>query len=112
VFRDLARDQRKPYIGSLEERPGHRLYLTAQDPRTGVATSGKSLQVDHTSSRSSNWKSIFKVRDGDTTGGTLEDNAGFLADRPLYMDKTSSGRHAICFFQEWEGEPDVNDERS
>jgi len=33
-------------------------------------------------------------------------------DKPLCMEKNILGTTRDVFFQEWEGEPDVNDERS
>jgi hypothetical protein len=98
-----AKDQRGPFIRSLEERPGTRHYLTAQDPEDGrrylweaVDDGGaqiavKQLEIDLEGRR---WHYDWKH---------LEDDNGFLTDQPLYVDKNILKTTRNAFFEEWEG---------
>ena len=96
-----ARDQRGPFIQSLDEGPGHRQYLTAQDPDDGrrylweVVEHGgqliavKQLEIDQQGHR---WRYDWKH---------LEDENGFLTDAPLYIDKNIVTIARDVFSNEW-----------
>jgi VCBS repeat-containing protein len=97
-----AKDERGPFIRSLEEGTEHRHYLTAQDPDDGrrylweaVEHQGKlvairQLEIDLEGGR---WRYDWKH---------LEDESGFLTEGPLHLDKSILAVTRDVFLAEWE----------
>ena len=97
-----AKDQRGPFIRSLEEQNGHRRYLTARDPEDGRRYLWEAVHVGSDLIAVKQLEIDLQGKRCRYDWMHLEDENGFLTDQPLYIDKNILEVRRDQFFQEWE----------